>query len=82
MVSTPVSKAQPESNAGLATPYAIPADPEIVESVPVIQQQPVTQLSSFSPTKSNFKKKAGGKLHLKLADGEVRFVLEPNIVPS
>ncbi|KAI4591748.1 Polynucleotide 5'-hydroxyl-kinase grc3 [Pestalotiopsis sp. 9143b] len=75
VVSTPVSKAQPESNAGLATPYAIPADPEIVESVPVIQQQPVTQLSSFSPTKSNFKKKAGGKLHLKLADGERLVVL-------
>ncbi|ETS73745.1 hypothetical protein PFICI_14691 [Pestalotiopsis fici W106-1] len=77
VVSTPVSKPQAEgSSSGLATPYAIAADSEeIAEDIPVIPQAPILQFSSFNPTKSNFRKKAGGKLQLKLADGERLVIL-------
>ncbi|KAF3024728.1 Polynucleotide 5'-hydroxyl-kinase grc3 [Neopestalotiopsis sp. 37M] len=76
--STPVSKPQAEGSisSGFSTPYAIAADSEeTAEGIPVNLQVSVLQFSSFNPTKSNLRKKAGGKLHLKLADGERLVIL-------
>lgn len=36
-----------------------------------ISQAPIIQFSNFRPTKSNFKKKADGKVQLKLSEGDV-----------
>jgi polynucleotide 5'-hydroxyl-kinase GRC3/NOL9 len=36
-----------------------------------ISQSPIIQFSNFTPTKSNFKKKADGKVQLKLSEGDV-----------
>ncbi|KAK8055151.1 hypothetical protein PG993_000378 [Apiospora rasikravindrae] len=62
--------------AGVRTPYEIPvvaANPE--PATPEKSSSPVVRLSSFQPTKSNFKKKAGGKLHLQLSGGERLVIL-------
>ncbi|KAK8088338.1 Polynucleotide 5'-hydroxyl-kinase [Apiospora hydei] len=61
---------------GVRTPYEIPvvaANPE--PATPEKSSSPVVRLSNFQPTKSNFKKKAGGKLYLQLSGGERLVIL-------
>ncbi|KAK7951033.1 Polynucleotide 5'-hydroxyl-kinase [Apiospora aurea] len=61
---------------GVRTPYEIPvvaANPEPATSEK--SSSPVVRLSNFQPTKSNFKKKAGGKLYLQLSGGERLVIL-------
>ncbi|KAK6087118.1 hypothetical protein SCUP234_02211 [Seiridium cupressi] len=61
--------------SGSTTPGAVPGEPEAPVESTIDQQTPIIQFSSFKPNKSNFKKKAGGKLQLKLSEGERLVIL-------
>lgn len=64
---------------GTSSPYdaALPETARSLEDsqMPIlpapILQVPITQLSSFKPTKTNFQKKPGGKFRLVLSEGDV-----------
>ncbi|KAM0811499.1 putative Polynucleotide 5'-hydroxyl-kinase GRC3 [Seiridium cardinale] len=61
--------------SGSTTPGAVPGDPETPVESTIDQQTSIVQFSSFKPNKSNIKKKAGGKLQLKLSEGERLVIL-------
>ncbi|KAI0123612.1 hypothetical protein BJ170DRAFT_639784 [Xylariales sp. AK1849] len=62
---------------GFPTPYVAdlsdPADNLLGNHTATLT--PIVQFSNFKPTKSNFQKKAGGKLYLKLSEGERLVIL-------
>lgn len=75
-VSRPVT---PAAEANLQSTGSVPPDEPsqshqeqtTLDSHVQFTQIPSTQFSNFRPNKSNFKKKAGGGLQLKLVQGEV-----------